>query len=165
MTHHATFLSVFDYCCTVWGNTTKSNLQRIYKLQKRAARVILGVDLTVSTRTLFSRLHWLPIDFRIEFFIAVMTFKILNGLAPDYLNQFRYISDVSNINTRGSRNGNLYTPIFKTTTGQRSFIYRATTIWNNIPISIRNVERLSLFKSQLRNFLFLKFKNEGSSLD
>ena len=165
LVYNATFLSVFDYCCTVWGNTTKNNLQRIYKLQKRAARVILGVDLTVATRTLFSRLHWLPIDLRIDYFIAVMTFKILHGLAPDYLNQFRYISDVSDVNTRGSSNRNLYAPNFKTAAGQRSFIYRATTIWNDLPITIRNVETLPQFKSQLRNFLFDKFINEGSSLD
>ena len=34
LVYNAIFLSVIDYCCTVWGNTSKSNLQRIYKLQK-----------------------------------------------------------------------------------------------------------------------------------
>ena len=31
-------LPVFDFGCIVWGNTTNSNLTRLVKLQKRAAK-------------------------------------------------------------------------------------------------------------------------------
>ena len=165
LVYNAIFLSVIDYCCTVWGNTSKSNLQRIYKLQKRAGRVILGVDITFPSRCLLTTLHWLPIDFRINYFIAVQTFKILHGLAPDYLNQFSYVSEMYPFNTRSASNANLYVPTFKSAAGQRSFTYRAAINWNNIPFSIRNTESLSLFKTHLRNYLHTKFMNEGSSLD
>ena len=165
LVYNAIFLSVIDYCCTVWGNTSKSNLQRIYKLQKRAGRVILGVDVTFPSRSLLKTLHWLPIDLRIDYFMAVQTFKILHGLAPDYLNQFAYVSEMYHFNTRSANNADLYVPSFKTAAGQRSFAYRAANNWNNIPSSIRNSVSLSQFKAHLRSFLHTKFMNEGSSLD
>jgi hypothetical protein len=34
-------LPIFDFCCTVWGNCSEAGIQRITKLQKRAARIIL----------------------------------------------------------------------------------------------------------------------------
>jgi hypothetical protein len=34
-------LPIFDFCCTVWGNCSEERIQRITKLQKRAARIIL----------------------------------------------------------------------------------------------------------------------------
>ena len=30
-------------------------------------------------------LHWLPIKFRVEFKIALLVYKALNGMAPDYI--------------------------------------------------------------------------------
>ena len=33
-------------------------------------------------------LHWLPINFRVDYKIALLAFKCLNGLAPKYLSDF-----------------------------------------------------------------------------
>ena len=33
-----------DYCSTVWGGTSHSNLDRIYRLQKRAVKIILDYE-------------------------------------------------------------------------------------------------------------------------
>ena len=166
LVYKALFLSLIDYCCIVWANTSKTNLRRLYKLQKRAGRVILGVDTTFSSRSIFICLHWLPIDFRIVYFTALMTYKALNNLTPSYIRDiFNPLSEVSSVNTRGVSDGNLYLPMFRTAMGQRSFSYRATKIWNSIPPSIRNNESVSLFKSALHEYLFTKFCNEGSDLD
>ena len=42
--YNCLILSLMDYCCVLWGNTSKQNLDRIYSLQKRAARLILDAD-------------------------------------------------------------------------------------------------------------------------
>ena len=36
MYYNGYILPLFDYCCTVWGKTTKLNLEKLCKLQKRA---------------------------------------------------------------------------------------------------------------------------------
>ena len=35
-----------DYCSTVWGGTSHTNLNRIYRLQKRAIKIILDYEYT-----------------------------------------------------------------------------------------------------------------------
>jgi hypothetical protein len=37
-------LPLIDYCCVVWGNCSNKGLNRILKLQKRTARLILDQD-------------------------------------------------------------------------------------------------------------------------
>ena len=39
---NAYILPLFDYCVIIWGNCSKQNIQRISKLQKKAARIILN---------------------------------------------------------------------------------------------------------------------------
>ncbi|KAL9974379.1 hypothetical protein ACROYT_G011403 [Oculina patagonica] len=41
--YNATIKPIFLYGGAVWSSTSKSNIRRIFRLQKRAARVILGV--------------------------------------------------------------------------------------------------------------------------
>ena len=42
-----------DYCCSVWGNATKTQIDKIYKLQKRAARIILNVTTETPSSVMF----------------------------------------------------------------------------------------------------------------
>ena len=95
-----------------------------------------------------------------------MTFKALNDLAPSYIRDlFRPLSEINRLNTRSVSAGDLYPPRARTTMGQRSFAFRATKIWNSIPVSIRHSDSLLSFKSALHSYLFMKFCNEGSVLD
>ena len=82
---HRPNFSVMDYCCVVWGNTSKENLDRIHRVQKRAARLILGADCKAPSLPLSIKLNWLPIYERIKHFRCLTMFKTLNNLAPSYL--------------------------------------------------------------------------------
>ena len=42
-------LPLIDYCCVVWGNCSNEGLNRILKLQKRTARLILDQDPIASS--------------------------------------------------------------------------------------------------------------------
>jgi hypothetical protein len=42
MYYNGYILPLFEYCCTVWGETTNLNLEKLRKLQKRAARIIFN---------------------------------------------------------------------------------------------------------------------------
>jgi hypothetical protein len=43
-------LPIFDFCCTVWGNCSEEGIQRITKLQKRTARIILDAPFFTPTQ-------------------------------------------------------------------------------------------------------------------
>ena len=77
--------SAIDYCCIVWGNTTSKNIDRVFKIQKRALRVILNAGFDIPTDVLFERFNVLSIRQRIFYFTCIMVFKCFNNTAPSYL--------------------------------------------------------------------------------
>ena len=67
----------FDYCSVIWGNCSKSALNKLVKLQKRAARIILNKDYNSRTCDLFAELNWMPLEDRIIFRQAIQVYKML----------------------------------------------------------------------------------------
>ena len=81
-------LPIFDYGCLIWGRCSTSNANRLIKLQKRAARIILNVDIMTPFEQMFSKLNWLPFPKRVNCHTHVMMYKVLNNMAPEYLRDF-----------------------------------------------------------------------------
>ena len=51
------------------------------------------VDVVIAARLIFG-LHWLRIPQRIQFKVAVLTYKVLHGCAPSYLGPFVHVTDL-----------------------------------------------------------------------
>ena len=47
----------------VWVSTSVDNLNKVFRLLKRAARVILNADTRANSVDLFRELNWLPFFF------------------------------------------------------------------------------------------------------
>ena len=60
--YNALIRLLFEYCCTVWGNTKYENLLWLLRVQTRCARLILDASFSDNSVKLFSKLGWLPID-------------------------------------------------------------------------------------------------------
>ncbi len=147
-------------------NTTfKPHQLDFYILQRKCegCSLLLGfVDGCLMTRTrkyehispVLSTLHWLPTKHRIDFKILLITYKALNGLAPQYLSEI--LSHYSPSRPLRSQNsGRLIIPrISKSTAGGRSFSYLAPKLWNNLPNTVREADTLCQFKSRLKTHLF-----------
>ena len=58
--------------------------QRLQLVQNSAARVISQTKRYTSITPILNELHWLPINKRCQFKILLLTFKSLNGCAPEY---------------------------------------------------------------------------------
>ena len=84
----------FDYCSVVWGNLTLSN--KLQKLQNRAARILTFSSYDTDVEDLFSKLGWRKLSSQREMQKAIMVFRSLNGLTPEYLRElFVNRSDVT----------------------------------------------------------------------
>ena len=122
----------------VWTNTSYDNLNQVFKLQKRAARVILrNVGLIEErTVTLFDKLNW------ISFYDDTMLYYLLMSpgiqRSPEYLiNRIIKVSDVPSRSTRFSdSNLPLSTSHCKETEGGKTFVTTASHLWNTLPISL-----------------------------
>ena len=78
-------LPLIDYGSSSWGSTTKLNIERINKLQKRAAHIILKVNYINPSVVIFQRLRWMTVSQRINYNKAVSIHKALNNLSPAYM--------------------------------------------------------------------------------
>jgi len=92
---------------------------------------------------------------RIEFKMAVLVYKALNGLSPQYL-----ADDCQLITTTGRRRlssnvANCDVPRTRTTLSDRSFTAACPHLWNNLPFHLRDFElSLSEFRQLLKTHLF-----------
>ena len=75
----------FNYCSEVWGNCGSTLATKLQKSQSRAARILTNSSYDSNAEPLFERLGWIKLDRQRDFQKAVMMFKSLNGLAPEYL--------------------------------------------------------------------------------
>ena len=132
---------VLLYGSTVWCSCKQDDLQRVLKLQKRAARVILNADRRACSVDLFNTLGWLP--FYIEAHISTR-------LAPSYINDLLIRNcDIHNRNTRYSKL-NLNCPRYKRESeGRRTFTVTTIKAWNSITSDLKKSHSPSIFK---RNF-------------
>jgi hypothetical protein len=87
MYYNGYILPLVGYCCTVWGETTNLNLEKLCILiQKRAARIILNAKYDIPSLQLFKKKRgWLSIQNRLEYHKSVLMYKCINNSAPDYL--------------------------------------------------------------------------------
>ena len=86
---------------------------------------------------------------------ATLMFKILNGLALDYL------QDLFSIRTTkyNVRNLEMKLNLPKPNTNylKRSFSYSAASLWNNLPKNLHTIESLRSFNREVNRF----YENEG----
>ena len=60
-------LPLLDYGSITWGSTSTANIERLSKLQKRAARIILKADFDTPSVLMFQELDWLSVRSRIKY--------------------------------------------------------------------------------------------------
>ena len=69
-------LPLIDYGSIAWSETSSANIERIFKLQKRAARIILRADFNTSSSIMFTELGWQPVHKRLKYNKAVLYTKL-----------------------------------------------------------------------------------------
>ena len=75
-------LPLIDYGSNTWGATSNTNVERLNKLQKRAARIILNADYMTPSANMFKILGWMSANNCLKYNKAVFTYKAINGLTP-----------------------------------------------------------------------------------
>ena len=78
-------MSKIDYCNSLLYGIPDKLLNRIQRIQNYAARVILRLHKFSHITPALATLHWLPVKRRIDFKIALLVYKALNGQAPAYI--------------------------------------------------------------------------------
>ena len=144
------------YCSSVWANTSRKNLDKLQKIQNFAARILTGTNKYQHISPVLQDLNWLPVCLNVKLREGVMAFWCVKGFAPLYLSEkFVKRSDVHSNRTRNR--DKLQIPKCKSTSGQRTFYYRAVTAWNSMPEDLRNCVSIGDFKKKLQALLLDEF--------
>ena len=136
-------------------------MNRILKLQKRAARIILNADYDTPSVNMFKKLNWMTGSQRFFFQNCILPYKVLNNLSPQYL---AYIlkckKTIHNYQLRRSVLKHEYIknkdelPKVKLEVFKRSFSYNSVGAWNELPIDVKLSETLSVFKQRCKAYIF-----------
>ena len=145
--YNATVKSIMMYGSNVWPNTSKEYLKHIAKLQKRAARVILGASTRTRGAFLFKELGWISFVDEVKIRKAMVCYNRLNVNCPPYNEKLlRTNSEHHQRNTRYSNYLIRKPNIKRAKEGGRTFAVVAAVIWNELPITIRKAPSLKAFK-------------------
>ena len=148
--YYSFILPHIDYCSVVWGKCNKTDLIKLQRTQNRYARLVLNADNTTTKETLLNGLAWQSVDSRINYQYCISVFKILNDLAPYYLNDLATKRPIYYV-TRHSTLNPLFIPKPNTEFKKRSFSFVAPSIYNKLPTYIRTATTLNSFKTQIRS--------------
>ena len=144
------------YCSTVLSNTSKHNVNKLQLVQNFATHVALDLKKFDHISQAIKSLNWLPVNDRIYLNEAVMMYKCINKLVPDYLfEKFTLRSQIHSRNTISRQHDQLnISKVLPITTGQRSFTYRSAKLWNNLRDNVKSSDSVKVFRKKIVNLLF-----------
>src|SRR5258706_10228418 len=145
-----------------YGNATLVGLpaylvSRLQSVMNAAARSIVGIQRSEHITPILASLHGLKVSERIKFKLAVLSYRCLHGVAPNYLSDdIRRVADIpSRCMLRSScTNSLIVQPTRLSTVGDRAFSSAAPRIWNSLPNVVTSAPSLSSFRRQLKTHLF-----------
>ena len=136
-------LSRICYLIPLWGGTQEKYIRKTQAVLNNTARWVLKRGKRTKTLRLMTDCKWLTIREMIKHYSLVAMWKIIWLKAPVYLHNKITINEDFCLQT--SR------PRLKTT--KLSFRFRTTLTWNTMPMEIRQIKSLPMFKIKVKAWL------------
>lgn len=141
--YHAQIYSYMSYGIAVWGNSSKSI--EVFKLQKRAVRIICNVPRRTHCKPLFIKLGILSLP---SIYILSLLLYVHTNLEIFTVN-----SDVHSHNTRNK--DSLRTQFYHYSKSQKNWFYTSIKLYNALPSHVKSLPH-SQFKAKLKSILIAK---------
>ena len=152
-------LSRIDYCNAVLHGAPKYSITKLQRVQNNAARIVLEAPRRSHASPLLRMLHWLPVQQRINYKVALLVFKVRSTSTPSYLH--RLIQDRQHGHDLRSATASL--PSTTTTFVKRAFRCSAPAVWNSLPKTVLDSDPVTVLKPRLKTFLFSQVFSLSSS--
>ena len=139
------------YSCPVWGAAGINAINRLQKLQNKAARIVINSAYDASALPIIRKLGWPSINDLIESETLKMVYKAVNRQPPIYLTEmFTRLSDVCKRELRNTKT-DLAVPRRKSAFGKKSFSYKGAKLWNDLSVEVKTSKSYEIFKIRINN--------------
>ena len=146
------FMSKMVYCITLWGGSANKLINSLQKVQNKAARAVTKLDWNTPSKLILRQCGWLSVQQLVVYHSTILVYKVMKTESPKYL--FSMFSNEYSCYTRQARSGQIKpTRRSNLDLSEDSFRWRASKSYNNLPVSLRQAESLSIFKTGLRRYI------------
>ena len=130
-------------------------VRRLQSVLNAAARLIYHLRQHDHISDALMTLHWLHVPERVQYKIAVLTFKLLHDSAPRYLEPLVAVADLPGRRALWSASTSRLVALpIKLSVGSRAFPVAAAEVWNGLPEAVVSSSSLQTFRRQLKTHLF-----------
>ena len=150
--YNSVIMPHIDYADVIWSSAAKTHLEMLQKLQNRAGRIILKVKPSEhkSIHEIHYVLNWETLQKRQTRHMYSLMYKIFHNLTPTYLEEkFKFKSTGYALRT----DNNLTLPKPNTQSCKRTFSYRGSVLYNELPLHIRESSSTTIFNREVQLFL------------
>ena len=146
-------MSTLVYIIQVYGGCSGYLLAALQVVQNKAARCVTRLPWLTPTSVLLQQCGWLSIRQLVGYHSLVLLFKVKMEKKP--LSIYSHIGDQPTSHSRQEVHRTQLSLLkdtrnFKTDVARRSFIPRTITQWNNLQKNLRKMDRLDVFKRELK---------------
>ena len=138
------FNSVLVYCLPLFGGCDIQEVKDLQVLQNKAARIVAHSPLREPRQTMYDKLGWFSVRQLIMYHTLLTVYRIRKSQEPEYL---------AEVLCRDNYYGKIILPKTNLSLYRKSFVYRGASNWNCIPQRLRELEKTSTFKTELKNWI------------
>ncbi|XP_071490548.1 uncharacterized protein [Diadema antillarum] len=141
-----------NYGIVAWGNSSKSQNEKLFLIQKRVIRIICNVHFRTHTNALFHQHKILKVEGIYLMQLGSLMYDLNAGELPLALAQrFKKNSDVHRYNTRQA--SGLHLTRARTQFTLKTLVHTGPRFWNSLDASIKHTSSKSAFKRRLKSLL------------
>ena len=150
--YYAIIYPYLSYGILAWGYASKTLIDRILLLQKKALRIICNTDYMAHTEPLFLANNILRINEIYSLQLGIFMFLLNNNKLPHIFNSmFVRNQHFHNYPTRQARSFHL--PKTRTLFANHIFTFAGPKLWNSLPPSLTQLKNLHSFKRKFKSSL------------
>ena len=153
MIYMSLIYSHINYCNLIWGAAEDGIIEPLFKLQKKAIRIITRSHYLDHTAPLFQSLKLLTVYQVYALNCSLYTHKLLkHDYTPEFKAKIQRNSDCHDHNTRNQNSLRIISRI-RLRVCQRSFLNVGVGIWNSLDSLITTIYSIPLFKSKMKSYI------------
>ena len=142
--YHSLFVSQASYGLVLWGGSSKYNLETVFKIQKRAIRIILKLNFDESCKSHFKGLGLLTLPSIYIFYLLIFVRTKISE-KPPHLGD-HHLHDTRNKNI-------LAIPQHRLTKTEQSPYLAGIKLYNKLSVKIKSQPTFKKFKQSLKEYL------------